>query len=122
MAGEEERWEYSHASWISEGSTAQRVSAEANAHLKQWSEAGWELFSAQASPYVLMSSSGGGGGGGLFTGIVGSKSRCFVYHVMIWRRRVGSPVTKVATAVGGNAPPPERQPDLGWEPFHSQDR
>ncbi|CAA9470945.1 MAG: hypothetical protein AVDCRST_MAG53-1287 [uncultured Solirubrobacteraceae bacterium] len=87
MAEDEERWEYTYTSWISEASTAQDLSTEANTHMQQWSEAGWELFSAQASPYVLMSGGGGGGGGG-FLAISSIKSRCLVYHTMIWRKRV----------------------------------
>ena len=118
MAGEEERWEYNHVSWISEGSTAQDVSTQANASMKQWSDAGWELFSTQATPYVLMS--GGGIGTGIITAIGGSKSRCMVYNVMIWRRRIRPGVTEIGPVGGGGAPPPERESDLGfgWEPFN----
>ncbi len=124
MAGEEERWEYNHVSWISEGTTAQDVSTQANASMKQWSDAGWELFSTQATPYVLMSG-GGGIGTAIVTAIGGRRSRCMVYNVMIWRRRIRPGVTEIGPVGGGGPvsggapPPPERESDLGfgWEPF-----
>ena len=115
MAGEEERWEYNHVSWISEGTTGQDVSNQANASMKQWSDAGWELFSTQSTPYVLMSG-GGGRGTGIVNAIGGSKSRCMVYNVMIWRRRIRPGVTEIGPVGGGGAPPPERESGLGWEP------
>jgi hypothetical protein len=85
MAGEEQ-WEYRH-SWFSvrlkEGG-----SDRANAVMKEWTAAGWELYSATASPFVSVQ----GGGGGHSPGITrfDIESSSWIFYSMFWRKRVSS--------------------------------
>ncbi|MGI8414214.1 MAG: hypothetical protein ACR2LV_10870 [Solirubrobacteraceae bacterium] len=85
MAEESQTWEYGCTAWT----TTQDAATQITAHMKQWSEAGWELFSAQSSPYVLVSGGGGAGAAG-FVAVNQMRSRCWVHHTMIWRKRVFS--------------------------------
>lgn len=73
-----QQWEYK-TTWITRKIDPEiDVAQEVNDLMSKWAAAGWELVTANAVPYSLVS------GGGV--GLIEIQSLCFVRYTMFWRK------------------------------------